>query len=329
MGEHIERKALRKRCRFIEQNADKNSEEGAAMIDSLDFMDIAERIEPFVLMRHLTNTGWYILPTKKTYMKIFQWEDEADFYQVTIPIDKTLGDYKEAMYKAVETTSRKENRPMEQLTLRLLNPNADILKIRIDKPGTEMGNILFDDAIRLYENARKLIAAAAMDIIKPQVCHEGKIDDTVLRLLADFKFGQTEPGGYVVSMVCPFAEWDAARGYRQLSIFSSEERCAESLTRKVTNQVMKNSSMVKKCVEEGNTQKLTGLKDQDVISADFIEALSGLNLEFERTSVELIAEWSPVVKNKQHVPGSILLTHDYYQPMTTVAERLKKGIPYA
>lgn len=297
------------------------------MIYSVDFMDVAEKIKPFALIRYLTNTGWFSFPTKKTYVKIFQWNDGKEFYQVTIPIDKTLGDYKLAMYKAVETVSRKEKRSMEQVTLHLLNPNADILKIRIEKPGIEVGNILFDDAIRLYENARKLIAAAAMDIINPQMYHEGRIDDIVLRLLADCKFGQTEIGSYVVSMVCPFAEWDEVRGYRQLSIFSNEEQCAESLTRKITNRVMRNISMVKKWVEEGDTQRLTELKNQDIISADFIEALSGLNLEFENTSIEFIAEWSPVVKNKEYVQNNILLTHDYYQPITTVVERLKEEPP--
>lgn len=59
------------------------------------------------------------------------------------------------------------------------------------------------------------------------------------------KFGQTEIGSYVVSVVCPFAELDDAEGYKQLSIFSEEEQCADSLTRKVTNRIMSNVSFIK------------------------------------------------------------------------------------
>lgn len=52
--------------------------------------------------------------------------------------------------------------------LYLLNPNTDILKIRLDKKEVESGNIMFDDAIQLFDNAKKLIAATALDVINPK-----------------------------------------------------------------------------------------------------------------------------------------------------------------
>lgn len=48
-------------------------------------------------------------------------------------MDKQLSDYKEAMYRAVKTVSEVECRSFEQIMLYLLNPNTDILKIRLDK----------------------------------------------------------------------------------------------------------------------------------------------------------------------------------------------------
>lgn len=70
------------------------------------------------------------------------------------------------------------------------------------------------------------------------------MDDVVQKFLSDCRFGQTEIGSYVVSVVCPFAELNEGEGYKQLSIFSDEEQCAESLTRKITNKVMKNITIV-------------------------------------------------------------------------------------
>ena len=51
------------------------------------------------------------------------------------------------------------------MLLTLLNPHSDIVKIRIDDPGIEPGNIPFDAAVDLYENARKLIAASSLFLI--------------------------------------------------------------------------------------------------------------------------------------------------------------------
>ena len=66
------------------------------------------------------------------------------------------------------------------------------------------------------------------------------------------------------------------------------------------------------------------LQDEDkIISANFYEALGGLNLDSNGADVEFIAEWSPIVKNADCVKSRILLTHDYYQPIETTIERLK------
>lgn len=63
--------------------------------------------------------------------------------------------------------------------LYLLNPNTDILKIRLEKDDVEQGNIMLDNAINLFNNAKKILAATALDIINPQKTHYGRMDDSV------------------------------------------------------------------------------------------------------------------------------------------------------
>lgn len=221
------------------------------------------------------------------------------------------------------TVAEVENKSVEQVLLYLLNPNTDILKIRLERKDVEAGNILFDDAIRMYESAKRLLAATALDILHPKRYHQGRMDDCVLKFLSSCRFGQTEIGSYVVSVVCPFAELDENEEYKQLSIFSDEEQCANSLTRQVTSRVMKNIFFIKNQIDNGEMDKLI-LQDEDkIISANFYEALGGLNLDSKGADVEFIAEWSPIVKNVDCVKNRILLTHDYYQPIETTIERLK------
>ena len=208
--------------------------------------------------------------------------------------------------------------------LYLLNPNTDILKIRLDRKDIEAGSILFDDAIRMYENTKKLLAATALDILHPKRYHQGRMDDAVSQFLAGCRFGQTEIGSYVVSVVCPFAELDEKEGYKQLSIFSEEEACANSLTRRVTSRVMDNISQIKRYIDDGNLEGLLEKEGEETISANFYEALTGLNLDLEGADVEFIAEWSPVVKSKSHVKDRILLTHDYCQLIETAVSKLKE-----
>lgn len=95
------------------------------MIFSADFlMNITEKIDPVMLTNYLAETGWNIYPSKRTDLKVFQYVDGEKFYQVTVPLDKNLGDYKQAMYRAVETVASKENRAIEQLIGQLLDPDS-------------------------------------------------------------------------------------------------------------------------------------------------------------------------------------------------------------
>lgn len=294
------------------------------MIYSVDFVNMTEKLNPIAVSRYLLETGWEEILTKREYLRIFQYIDEG-FYQVIIPYEKNLVDYKQAMYKAINEIAAKENRSLEQVMLYLLNPNTDILKIRLDKKEIESGNITFDDAIKMYENAKKLLAATALDIVHPNRYHQGRIDAAVNEFLLRCRFGQTEIGSYVISVVCPFAELDNNNQYQQLSIFSDEERCQKSFTRKVTKRLMKNISSVKQYIDNNKIDELVSNQlDDETISANFFEALNGLNLDAENVSVEFIAEWSPVAKNSDFKYNNVLLTHDYYEPIQNIIQRLKE-----
>lgn len=294
------------------------------MIYSINFMDLTEKLNPLAFTKYLKDTGWIPFPVKKGYLKIFQTTNgSGESFQVNIPMDKGLLDYKSAMYQAVETVAHVEGQSTERLMLFLLNPNTDILKIRLNRKDVETGNILFDDAIRIYENARKLIAATAQDILHPKACHQGRMDDAIAKFIRGCKFGQTEIGSYVVSVVCPFAELDEEEGYRQLSIFSEEEQCARSLTRQVTNRIMANISSIKEHIDVGEYDRLISDVEPGQISANFYEALMGLNLDAEGADVEFIAQWSPAVKRNRYPGDKISISHDYCQPITDAISKLR------
>ena len=295
------------------------------MIYSINLKDLTEKINPLAFAKYLTSTGWILFPTKKDYIKIFQFKlANDDFYQVIIPMDKTLSDYKNAMYDAIITVADVEKQSIEQLMLYLLNPNTDILKIRLDKNNIEAGSITIDDGIRIYENAKKLLVATAQDIINPRRYHQGRIDDTVSKFIDNCRFGQTEIGSYIISIVCPFAKIDERKSLRQLNIFSDEEECAYSLTRLVTNRLMTNLASIRTCIDSGDYAKLTSQTGDSIISANFYEALMGLNLNSEGTNLEFVAQWAPSVKINRTAYSKIALSYDYYQPISNTINKLKE-----
>ena len=58
------------------------------MIYSVNYMDLAEKIDPLAFIRYLKKTGWEAFPTKKNGIEIYQLENTNGFFQVNIPTKK-------------------------------------------------------------------------------------------------------------------------------------------------------------------------------------------------------------------------------------------------
>ena len=89
---------------------------------------------------------------------------------------------------------------------------------------------------------------------------------------------------------------------------------------------MSNVSNIKANIDNGEIDKLISEDEGTMISANFYEALTGMNISEQDTAVEFIAQWSPVVKTNRCDQDRIILTHDYYQPITMAIEKLRETI---
>lgn len=295
------------------------------MIYSVNYEELTSQMNPLAVVRYLESANWKNFPRKNTSIRVLQKEKGDARLQVVIPMDKRLSDYREAMFRSVKEISNAEGIPFEQLMLYLLNPNTDILKIRLARSDVEPGNILLDDAIHLYENAKKLIGAAAMDVRAPKVYHQGRSEALVKNFLDQCRFGQTEVGSYIISVVCPMADIDQDGQYRQLNLFSQEEELSESFTRRVTTKVMENLVQVKRCVDEDRVKDLSSVKKTH-ISANFYEALYGL-LDRQNTELGVQADWFPGIRTPENLAGQVTLTSDYGEPIHAVISSMKREAP--
>lgn len=288
------------------------------MNTSVNYREMTAHINPMTVVNCLIKMGWKIFPRKRDDVKILQYRKMDELFQVTIPMDRILSDYQEAMYESIMTIAEVEGKRLEDIFLYFMNPNADILKIRLERKNVEAGNILLDDAINIYENTKKILSATAQDVLHPKKYHQGRVDTSIQKFLSECRFGQTEIGSYVISVVCPFVDDDI----EQTSPYSDEETLENSLTRKVTSRFMENLTTIKKHIDEGDLSALISEKSS-VISANFYEALKGLNLQAEGTRIEFLAEWSPAVRHNPEGSQHVVLTNDYYNPMEFVIKKLK------
>jgi len=296
------------------------------MIYSVDFKEMAGKVSHVNVSKYLHDLGWAEFDTKRNTVKIFQKATDDNFYQVDLPIDRKLADYNTAMYRAIEDIALSVGKSVEQVLLELLNPLSDILRVRILDKSTEMGSILVEDALNLYENTKKLLTAAAMDIISPKLIHVGRPDSKVQEFVNNCRFGQTEIGSYVVSVVCPFGSIQD-NVYTQLTLFSEEDECAQSLTRQVTNKLLTSIRKVRASIDNGSFEE-TILDDRNPIkiSANFLEALSEISIYKEGSETEITVKWAPTISKNILDFNKVTLSHDYYEPIYSIVQKIKNSV---
>jgi len=294
------------------------------MIYSVDFSELAGRISHVDVAKYLHDLGWSEIDQAREWVKIFQYEKQDDFFQVDLPVSRELRDYKTAMYRAIECIAQSASKSVEQVILELLNPLSDILRLRIKEPDIENGSIYVEDAIRLYDNAKKLLMATAMDIVHPEILHKGRPDNNIVEFVNNCKFGQTEIGSYVVSIVCPISTVENNQVV-QLSLFNEEDECADSLTRKVVNKLVSSVRIVRESISQGVFEKTIyeNVNSEHCISANFLDALSEINIYRNSSELDITAKYAPTISKNTLSDTFVSLTHDFYSPIDTLVKKIK------
>lgn len=294
------------------------------MIYSVDLDKMAGRISFVDLCKYVTDLKWTKFTGKvRSGISIYQKYIGDQFYQITIPASRAFSDYDFSIRRVIQTLSETEGKSEEQLILELLNPMSDILRVRHISNEVENGSILFEDAINLYENAKKLLLDATLDVYNFKRIHKGRPPEEVQQFINKCRYGQTEIGSYVISLVCPFVSIDSSRQVQQLTLFSDEEVAAYSLTRKATSKVIQSINTIKQTIDNGEDLSELIENTEQKISVSFVEALTNLNLSTLDSSLEITAKWAPTIVHNKPEMNIAKISHDYYLPLKTIVDKYK------
>ena len=295
------------------------------MIYSVDFLDVVGNINPIELCKYLRDLSWNEINIKNSKIRIFQKNFSNELLQVKIPLEKSFNDFNETMLQTCKTIALYQNKSLEQTILELLNPLSDILRVRINNKNIKNGSILFEDALDLYENAKKLITSTAMSLYNKSIIYRGKLPDQVQNFIDNCRYGQTEIGSYVVSIVCPFLK-ETKDGQIQLSLFSEEDDCTHSITRKITKKLIKDLTNVKSTIDSGEDLDKLIKSPTENLNVNFLEALKNLNISEKDSDLEISTKWAPTINIDEDIQGFVSFNNDYYDPIKSKVDYYKSLI---
>ena len=165
-----------------------------------------------------------------------------------------------------------------------------------------------------------------MDIVRPQLYHVGRPDSMITEFVSNCRFGQTEIGSYVVSIICPISNINNSH-VQHFSLFDNKEECANSFTRNVINRLITSVNIVRSSIDQGVFDKRLHQEphSQNFISANFLDALSGINIYRNNSRLDITAKYAPTIRGNMLPNASATISHDYYEPINSIVKKIKNS----
>lgn len=295
------------------------------MKDQENLFNAMKSISTLQMCEYLLFSGWKEFKTKRSKeVRIFQTKKDEKLFQVSVPMDKALSDYDYVLFQSCKVIAGCENKTVNQKIIELLNPLADIIKIQLANNKIKNGTLLLNDAEAIYENIKKMLMSTAMSLYSESRFCRGKLPSLVQNFINSCRYGQTEVGSYVISVICPFVG-ERQEKFVQLSLFDDEKEISESITRKITKKLFYNLKDIKKTLDLG--EDLDNLiYPKQSINVNFLEAIENLDISEKESSVKIYAKWSPHIKIEKEFESEVTLDNSNYEPIKRKVEMYKEQL---
>ena len=245
-----------------------------------------------------------------------QFVSPDDEYVALIPLVKEFSDYYRVMGETLQSIASFENRSIEALVNRILNPSYDIQKWRIANNYTSDGKIPFFSMTDTIEKIKDVLATAYLDTLNPTRFHKKVYTTDVNKNISEYSFGQTEIGSYILNILCPLGNY-------QYTIFNPTEQDIP-LNRKINMRLLSSIDNIQKDLKNSNNNKVDEDVDQGLYSINFLDSLVDIYDETKDTEMNIIVDWCKDIGFVNEPPiSSIKLEPIFMEKVNFIADKYR------
>lgn len=267
------------------------------------------------LEKVLSFLGWHELNVLMSG-RVRQFVSPDDEYVALIPLVKEFSDYYRIMGDTLQSIASFENRSIEALVNRMLNPSYDIQKWRIANSYTSDGKIPFFSMADTIEKIKDVLATAYLDTLNPTKFHRKVYTTDVNKNISEYSFGQTEIGSYILNILCPLGDY-------QYTLFNPTEQKIP-LNRKINMRLLSSIDNIQKELGNNNNNKVDEDVDQGLYSVNFLDALVDIYDETKDSEMNIIVDWCKDVKFVSEAPiSSIKLEPIFMEKVSFIADKYR------
>ncbi len=248
-----------------------------------DIAKLIEMVTPEKVVTMLTYYGYHphVVNGGNEHFAQYITPDEED--AVIVPLLPGDLDYKRNMRDLLMQVAELRESSVEHLITRLVNPSYDILKWRIAGEEADTGKVSLVSMSQNIANIKQILSTACLDIVSPnQRFHRKTKIKSVNDALAQYKFGQTEYGSFLVNILCPLGDYNFA-------MFGMEEL---PLLRKVNLRLLNAYNDIQNSIIHNNKNKIDEEVDAGVYSVNFLDAMTDVYKYSIGKTLSFKVDWS-------------------------------------
>ena len=237
---------------------------------------------------YVRSTGWSCLGNYSREASVFGKNEHS----LLVPLASDYADYGRRMLEIVANLAKFEGRPENSILRDLAYASSDVFRIRLANPLFDDGEVTLDQGILLFDNAQKIVQAAARSALSPKAYHLARAGTQAEEFLKTVKLGQTEIGSYILTIVFPVTP-DLLDGEESESALPFERKVTRSLVTGLNAlETAVRSQVAKPSLEPFLSAINLG------VSANLCEAISNIGEKTNGSTVETQLTWA----RNRHIP---------------------------
>jgi len=247
-------------------------------------------ISPRSLVLYAKSLGWEFFEDFGSAAHVYVHKTHGE---ILLPRSQELGDYHRAVYDAVKRFTRITKGTEKSVFEAITGSEFDVIRFAVES--ADDGSIYFDDALKLHNQAKEALLAAACATKTRQAVYRAGANKEAVRYLERVKLAQSERGSYVVRLHSPVPP------QLQSDLFENEPFEEQPFERQVTTTFMNALEKSKYLLESAVAGGGDNLDEfvQYGVSANLCESL-GKMLE-NKANLKISTTWSKGRPKEQRI----------------------------
>jgi hypothetical protein len=276
-------------------------------------------LRPGDVQLYLMSQGWQPKPYGKEGNALLFRHPSFRDVDLLLPLRRDLVDYANRMGDLVVALATIERRPVQAILNDLSGPSGDVFRLRVAGSVSALGNIPLDEAIKLLDGARQLLWSSAFSVIRPEALHPLRTVKQVEEFLKGCRFGQTERGSFVATILAPVPpEIQPPPANLDAGLVEQEP----PFPRRVTTRLMSSLGLISQAIQAGRADKLLDAVSQG-ISANLCDALVMMKPPGDESRLDVQVTWAPT---RPHLPAGVPAAVSFPQEQFAVIEEVGRQL---